>query len=74
MSTDNSEQALIERVSKSETAVRQVIQHLPIEALLKVRATMKDIHAKQLAAIDEILTAKGYVAPHLEGTLNHGRE
>jgi len=52
---------------------KQLVNHLSIETLLQVRQKTKEIHAEQIAILDEVLREKGHSEPHHE-VLTHGRE
>jgi hypothetical protein len=61
-------------ISNAETAMRQLLEKLPMDQVLAFRERTKKIHYRQLEMIGEVLAAKGYVEPHHEGLLEHGRD
>lgn len=61
-------------VSNAEKAMRQILEKLPIEQILKFRDYAKQIHYRQLEVMGEILKAKGYVEPHLVDIMRPGHD
>jgi hypothetical protein len=61
-------------VSKSEELFRAILPTLSVDSLLRFREETKNVHAKQMELINEELTKKGYVEPHLVGTKEHSPE
>lgn len=76
MSTETTSptKTLQERMEKLDGAIRQVLEKLSIDGVLKFRTRTKEVHTRQLAVIAEVLKAKGYVEPHHEGLLTSGRD
>lgn len=48
--------------------------HMAIPQLLALKGTLARNYNDQLAIVNKALHDKGFVPPHLEGALNHGRE
>lgn len=61
-------------VSNAETAMRAILEKLPMEQIVKFREQAKKVHYRQLEMMGEILKAKGYVEPHHENLREHSSE
>lgn len=48
--------------------------HMSISQLLALKETLTRNYNAQIAIVNRALHDKGFVPPHLEGALNHGRE
>lgn len=63
-----------ERTSASIVAIEQLLKKLNVDQILSFRKRAKEIQIEQMDLIARILAEKGYIEPHHEGLLDHGRD